>query len=137
MNESKNYKSDPAEDEKELVNEIRAVGYEIDSVYDFVNNKPHPTLGNNFTDTYEKAYPILVEHLKKPHHPRIREGIVRALTEKDAAAIAKEPLLEAFHNEKNKFVKWAIANALKYLMSKPERDRHPEIDKVLSNINAV
>lgn len=30
------------------------------------------------------------------HNPRIREGIIRALTEKDANAVAAEALLNAF-----------------------------------------
>src|ERR1043166_9424484 len=63
-------------DEAGLVREIRALGYAIDSVWDLVNNAPHPVLERRFGGPYERAYSVLVGHLRVAHHPRIREGIV-------------------------------------------------------------
>src|SRR5512145_1860901 len=58
-----------AADEKLLVAEIRKLGYDIDSVWDFVNNTPHPVLERRFLGPYERAYPVLVAHLNSAHHP--------------------------------------------------------------------
>ncbi len=123
--------------EEELVLEIRELGYKIDSVYDLLNNSPHPFIERNFIGPYPLAYPVLIKHLNKPYSPNIKEGIVRALTEKDASKIAKQPMLESFFKEENKFVKWAMANALRCYMRKTERNKYPEIDLIFSNINAV
>lgn len=123
--------------EEVLVLEIRKLGYQINSVYDLVNNSSHPFLERKFIGSYTKAYPILIKHLNKPYSPKIKEGIVRALTVKDASKIAKQPLIDSFSKEKNKFVRWAMANALRCYMTKTERDKYPEIDEVFSNINAI
>ncbi|MDB4874434.1 MAG: hypothetical protein JWM41_880 [Gemmatimonadetes bacterium] len=53
-------------DQLELIKVIRAVGYDIDSVYDLINNTPHPVLGRRFLGPYPAAYPILVRHLSLP-----------------------------------------------------------------------
>ena len=45
-------------DEAGLVAELRALGYDIDSVWDFVNNSPHPVLSRRFVGSYERAYSI-------------------------------------------------------------------------------
>lgn len=123
--------------EEELLSEIRELGYMIDSIYDLVNNSPHPFLERKFIGPYPLAYPVLVKHLNMPYSPNIKEGIVRALTKKDASKIAKQPMLEFFLREENKFVKWAMSNALRCYMRKTERDQYPEIDLIFSNINTV
>ncbi len=81
-------------DESEIVAGARRLGYDIDSVWDFVNNSPHPTLPRRFVGPYERAYPLLIEHLTRAHHPRVREGIIRALTIKDGG----EPKWTALHH---------------------------------------
>ncbi|MEO0884172.1 MAG: hypothetical protein AAFY34_15810 [Pseudomonadota bacterium] len=57
-------------DEKDLVTELRANGRFVDSVWDLVNSE----------NDYDDCLPILASHLKKPHHPRVTEGGVRALS---------------------------------------------------------
>jgi hypothetical protein len=116
-------------DEAELVEEIRQLGFDIESVWDLVNNKAHPVLQPRFTGPYPEAYPILVAHLARPHHQRIREGIIRALTERDAASIATEPLLRELHTERNQMTRWVIANALRVLVPSKARRNLPEIDE--------
>src|SRR5690242_4230961 len=72
-----------ASDERELVAELRACGYDVDSVYDLVNNAPHPVLARRFLGPYPAAYPVLVRHLDVPHMRVVREGVIRALTVRD------------------------------------------------------
>src|SRR4051794_25816384 len=59
-----------APENAELVEEFRRAGVLVSSLWDLVNTAaPYPEL-----------FPVLVRHLDVPHHPRIREGIIRALT---------------------------------------------------------
>ncbi|MEP1571250.1 hypothetical protein [Roseibium album] len=58
-----------AQDEVDMVEELNNAGFDVCSVWDFVN------LDNN----YYKAKDILFNHLEIKHHPRILEGIARAL----------------------------------------------------------
>lgn len=118
------------QEEQPLINDLAKVGIVVESVWDLVNNRPHPMLKSNFTGHYEIAYPILVRHLDNGYHPRIQEGIIRALTEKTAKEIAKDKLLELFYKEENKNLKWALANALKTLMTWQQRQKHQEIANV-------
>jgi hypothetical protein len=116
-------------DEAELVSEIQRLGFDIESVWDLVNNRAHPVLRPRFTGPYLAAYPVLVAHLTRPHHQRIREGIIRALTERDAASIAAEPLLRELRTERNQMTRWVIANALRVLIPPKARRSFPEIDE--------
>jgi hypothetical protein len=124
------FKAELDKDEEGLVKEINQKGFDIDSVWDLVNNVKHPFLDNKFTGPYKEVYSILVDHLDKPHHPRIREGIIRALTEKDAREIAKDKLLDNFYNEKDKNLRWVLANALTTILSQTEKKKNPDIGLV-------
>ena len=126
-----------ASDEKDLVQEIRALGYDIESVYDFVNNSPHPFLERRFVGPYSKAYATLVSHLKKPHHPRIREGIVRCLTVKDGGKLVEEALIEEFRFETDTNLRWVFANALRTAMPSHSQQNYPEIDEVFKAQKSV
>jgi hypothetical protein len=90
-------------DEALLVRKVRAIGYDIDSVWDLVNNAPHPHLSRRFVVPYSGAYSTLLKHLEQPHHPRTREGIVRALTVKDGGPQVEEALLSAFRKDRRSF----------------------------------
>ena len=116
-----------AADERMLVKAIHAVGYKITSVWDLVSNAPHPFLPRPFIGPYQRAYPILVRHLGLAHHLRIREGIIRALTIKDGGALVEDALLEQFRGEKDRGLRWVLANALKTAMPYRRRGRLPEI----------
>jgi len=116
-----------AADEKELVEGIRKVGYDIDSVYDLVNNDPHPFLVRRFLGPYPRAYPILVMHLRIEHHPAIREGVIRALTIRDGGELVENALLEEFDRETGQHLRWVLANALKTAMPYSRRRRRPDI----------
>lgn len=58
-----------AQDEVDLVNELNDIGFDVGSVWDFVNTD----------NSYYRAKGILLNHLELKHHPRILAGIARAL----------------------------------------------------------
>ncbi len=58
------------ENESPAVNDLRNIGFPIESVWDFVNSK------ENY---YLDAVPLLIKHLKKPYHPKVIDGIARSL----------------------------------------------------------
>ncbi len=60
--------------EAPVVAELRAAGYAVESVWDFVEIRT----------PYPEAIPILLEHLQRPYPGRIREGIARALAVREA-----------------------------------------------------
>ena len=92
-------------EEASLVQELAAAGIVVPSVWDLVNS----------AQRYPSAIPVLIKHLKTPYHPKIREGIARALTVPEAKPTATQALIEAFRQEPDGAdvgVKWALANAL-------------------------
>jgi hypothetical protein len=117
-------------DESELVQSIRALGYEIDSVWDLVNNAPHPFLERRFIGPYERAYPLLIQHLRASHEPGVREGIIRSLTVRDGGATVESALLAEFESESSPELRWVLANALRIAMPYSRRRKHPEIAAV-------
>src|SRR5262249_36979734 len=97
------------------------------SVWDLVNDAPHPVLEGRFVGPYHAAYPALVRHLALPHHRRIKEGIVRALTVRDGGILVEETLLAAFQLEQNPQLRWVLANALRVAGPYHRRRKYPEI----------
>ena len=118
-------------DETELVRELNEIDVSVNSVWDLVNNQSHPVLERSFTSSYEAAYPILVKHLSIKHHERIREGIIRSLTEGAAYSVAAKPLIEQFEIEPKKHLRWVIANALESMLPKEEMNQYPEVKESL------
>jgi len=121
----------------QLAAEIKKLGYEIKSVWDFVDSRPSPFELPMFEGPYERAYPMLVRHLALPHHRVVREGIIRALTVKDGGTLVSEALYRQFELEKNANLRWLLANALKVAMPLKERKRHPEIIAVYRGKGAL
>ncbi|ABL99561.1 hypothetical protein SHAM105786_17100 [Shewanella amazonensis] len=119
-----------AEDERSLLEELSLIGYAIESVWDFVNNNNRHEFLRKFNGSYAGAYPTLVKHLTIEHHPRIREGIIRALTEKDANEVASESLLSEFYKEQDLNLKWVLANALRTVLTLSQKAKHPEYKEV-------
>ena len=118
-------------DEAELLTELKEIGINVESVWDLVNNGSHSVLNHKPLGSYERAYPILVRHLDVTHHSRIREGIIRSLSEKAARQIALTSLLEHLKTEQERCIRWAIANALQSMLSKSELKHSPEITETL------
>jgi len=93
------------QEEAEVVRALRNLGFDVESVYDLVNTRR----------TYGKAIPLLVELLGRISDSGVKEGIVRALTVKEArGGDTARALIRAFEKEDHKHVllKWAIGNAL-------------------------
>jgi hypothetical protein len=121
------------EDERELVLELRQLEFDVDSVYDFVNNESDPLVAGRHRGSYDRAYTVLVAHLRKPHDPAIREGIIRALTEPAAAPVASAALIAELRSEPNQLLRWVIANALRVMLPPVERIPYPEIDRAYAD----
>jgi hypothetical protein len=84
-----------------LVNELKAVGSDVKSVWDLVNTSvPYPN-----------ALPILLEHLQRPYPVPIREGIARALAV-PPAKFGWLVFVKLFREEQEKRVKDALAVAI-------------------------
>ena len=119
-----------AADERGLVEELNLIGYEIESVWDFVNNNNRYEFLRKFNGSYISAYSILVKHLQVEHHPRIREGVIRALTVKNANEVASETLLAEFNQEQDSNLKWVLANALRTVLNRTQKAKHPNYKEV-------
>lgn len=90
-------------EEEPIIRDLAAVGHEVGSVYDLVNT----------ATSYPAAIPVLLDHLPRPYHPRIRQGIARALTVKEARGLAGEVLLrELRRSDEDHDTRWTLANAL-------------------------
>jgi len=105
------------EDERPIVRELREVGVAVESVWDLVNT----------TEPYPEAIPVLVKHLKRPHHPTTREGIARALTVKEATGLAEAVLIHEFRRAptgtfNEEVTKWAIGNAISFIAEEEWKD---------------
>ncbi|HVU27153.1 MAG TPA: hypothetical protein VHG71_05385 [Verrucomicrobiae bacterium] len=106
-----------APEDAALTAELREHGVAVSSVYDLVNTSaPYPEL-----------YSVLVRHLDIPHHRVIREGIIRALTIKDAGVAVESALLKHFQSERDSYLQWVLANALKTVMPYHKRKKYPDI----------
>ena len=118
-----------APEDEAIASEARGLGLNVTSVWDFVNNDGREYLGHYFSGPYEAAYPLLIKHLAIEHDPRIREGVIRALTVKDGGPPVAEALLREFEREKEPGLRWVLANALRTALSTSQRRRRPEIQR--------
>jgi hypothetical protein len=91
-----------AADEASLLRELHEIGAPASSVYNFVNAGGAPVA----------ALPVLVRHLHQQHHPRIWEGIVRALSIRHAHDLALPALMERYAVEQASDRRWLLANAI-------------------------
>lgn len=87
--------------EAPLVEELRAAGFAVDSVWDFVNTSA----------PYPKALPILLDHLQRPYPGPVREGIARALAVREAK-FGWGVLVRLYRDEQDKRAKDGLATAI-------------------------
>jgi hypothetical protein len=87
--------------EAPLVQDLRAAGLRLNSVWDLVNT----------TARYPRALPILVEHLQRPYPDAIRDGIARALAVREAR-FAWRTLVEQYQKEPEGRAKQGLAAAI-------------------------
>jgi len=94
--------------ERPLVEALNNSGVSVKSVWDLVNTK----------ESYRLAIPVLIAHLRYPYPYRIREGIARALTVKNAGDPAFMALVDEFRKQPDSAdaaqhgFKWALGNAI-------------------------
>jgi hypothetical protein len=97
-----------ARDERPVVDALTESGVPVKSVWDLVNTKRD----------YRRSIPVLLDHLKRPYPFRIREGIARALTIKDAGQATCNELVNQFRRVSESTdaaqhgFKWALGNAI-------------------------
>jgi HEAT repeat protein len=97
---------------------LRFAGLKVSSVYDLVNTRA----------SYSDAIPVLLRLLPDLKHHIIREGVVRALTVKDARGTAVDPLIVEFmkipfegdDRDAEQLLKWTIGNALRVTATKDD-----------------
>ena len=76
-----------ARDGAPLAAALREAGFEVDSAWDLFS-RDDPTDKRKGFPNYSPVIPLLLDHLSRRYHPRNREGIVRALTDRMAKAAA-------------------------------------------------
>jgi len=108
-----------ATDQRDLLQELQAVGVRAESIWDFVSAGGAPL----------SAVPVLAAHLTEAHHPRVWEGIVRALSVKHARESALSPLLIAYRAESDPSRRWVLANAIGSMARLAEVRDLPNIDE--------
>jgi hypothetical protein len=92
-------------EQAKLLAELKDVGFQAESVWDFVNT----------ADKYPAAIPVLLRHLMAPYSKRTREGIVRALTVKYAGPEVLLELIRQFQEQTDdsaNSLKWVLGNAI-------------------------
>jgi hypothetical protein len=112
-------------DEAALVVQLRARGIAVESVWDFVST----------TDAPLDAIPILVAHLSESHHPRVWEGIVRALSVRRARDGAFESLKSFYLSESIEIRRWVLANAIGAMAKFTEVKELPGIEQYRAVFN--
>ena len=111
-------------DEKPLIEALHRVGVMVTSVWDLVNTN----------ESYAPAIPVLVEFLSRPHHIRIREGIVRALTTPEAighaAAVLKQMEMSTSSSFPEHSFRAACASAQRVIATKQDI---PELERLMAD----
>lgn len=85
---------------------LREAGLEVESVYDLVNDR------RSFTGAVDP----LLRLLPSLKHPRIKEGVVRALTDPAARGKAAKPLVRELRRamaDGDELYAWTVGNALR------------------------
>ncbi|MBM3235948.1 HEAT repeat domain-containing protein [Candidatus Poribacteria bacterium] len=116
------------QDDLMVVKALQKVGIEVHSVYDLVNT----------SQSYEAAIPVLLKLLPEVKEEVIKEGIVRALTVKEARCLASRPLLNEFKlaNLSQVNLKWAIGNALSMVAADDVFEELVELAKDKKHVQA-
>lgn len=106
---AKRIESELAKEISGLIDELKANGIIISSIWDLVNTK----------EKYPKAISVLMKYLPLVHHDKNKEGIIRALTVKEAKGVATPILIKEYEQtpkEKDN-LRWIIGNAIATVMT--------------------
>jgi hypothetical protein len=93
-----------AKEHQELTDELLNVGIKIENIFDLVNTK----------EKYPKAIPFLLKHLQKKYSDDVKQGIIRALTVKEAKGQAVPLLIKEYLKtpKEKEDLRWVIGNAV-------------------------
>lgn len=107
--------------EMSLVNDLRQeANLDVYSIGDLVNT----------SDSYPEAIPVLLKHLHQMKDRHFLDGVIRALTVKEARGVAFEPIYQMYIEDTDPTehgAKFAMANALQFLAEKKEMPRIIEL----------
>lgn len=101
---AKKIEQERAKEYSGLIEDLSSIGIKISSIWDLVNTK----------EKYPKAIPFLLKYLPHLKYERSKEGIIRALTVKEAKGQAVPLLIKEYlktPKEKDHF-RWVIGNAV-------------------------
>lgn len=104
-----------------LITELEKVGIRVKDIYELVNtNKSYPL-----------AIPVLIKALESGvEDKKLKEGIVRALTVKEAKGKANKQLLKEYYNTNDHLLRWIIGNTFSVIITDHDL---PEIVKIVQN----
>jgi hypothetical protein len=85
-----------------LIEELKGLGFAVETLAD-LRHQPRD---------YSDAVPVLLYWLTKVENKVVKEEIVRCLTVKKAPPVVGAALVQEFLNSEDRFLKWAIGNAL-------------------------
>lgn len=100
-------------EEQPILQDLLRVGILADSIYELVNTD----------ESYPEAIPVLLQHLRRQYDHRIREGIVRALTVREARGLAGPDFIDILIEEKIPYLRTVIANALVFVSTQQDLGR--------------
>ncbi len=101
------------EENRVIAAALSRVGVQVDGIFDFTGRR-----------TPKEAIPVLVELLAQEFEPVMKEGIVQALTQRNARKEASGPLLAEFRRVNGDMIlKWTIGA----ILSGPCRQRGAEL----------
>jgi len=97
-----------------LVLDLKQIGIKVKSPWDLVNT----------SIDYKEAIPVLIKHLPKPYHIKNKEGIIRALTVKEAKGIANKAIIKEYHKapKDDSYYRWLFGNAMTQIITKDDVD---------------
>jgi hypothetical protein len=110
--------ADVRADERSLIQGLASIGVMVGSVWDFVGS----------TTTPHDAVPVLLDHLNKPHIPKVREGIFRSLAYSHLRDLALRPLIALFPHLTVESDRWLAANVISTMASFREVAELPGIE---------
>jgi HEAT repeat protein len=91
-------------DDARIAGALRAEGIHVSSIFDLVNS-PDP-----------RAIPVLLRFLDQDLDPWVKEGLVRALSIKEARRLALLPMISEFKRPNlSDSLRWSIGNAIEVL----------------------
>jgi len=99
--------------ERPVVEDLRAIGISVESVWDLVN----------VPSDYPKAVPVLREHLRKPYPPAVRDGIARALAVPTTRENGWDVLVDEYMKETVERVRQGLAAAIAACATEDDLDQ--------------